>query len=331
MVAAEYKAIAETYEVRRPDYEELAELIGEALRNDLKAHGLEVVVEWRAKETVSFVKKALRKSYADPMNEIGDKAGVRVIVHYLDDVPAVEDSVKRICEILAREKKVDAMAYDQLGYLGVHLQVRPNTELVQQSANDGLVGLQAELQVHTKAQSAWAVVSHQLLYKTPLELPEEIKRGVTRLVALVELFDAEIQRFRKAIEEDPDLQEMAAVNALDDHIIRYTARRPDRALSALCVPPLVRLYEGTPDQVVPGQVEPFLTANAWKLEEIYERYRDDARANPLLFQPEALLIFERLDNDPDHLRDAWPVRALPLELLEELATIWGAEVDVLRT
>lgn len=329
-MVAEYRAVADTYEAKRPDYEELAALIGESVRNDLEGHGLEAVVEWRAKDTISFVKKALRKGYSDPMNEIGDKAGVRVIVHYLDDVAAVEESVGRICQIHAREKKVEAMAYDQLGYLGVHLQVQPNTELAGRSDNRRLAGLQAELQIHTKAQSAWAVVSHHLLYKTPHELPDDIKRGVTRLVALVELFDAEIQRFRKAIEEDSDLQEMTVINALDDHIIRYTAKRPDRALSALCVPPLVRLYGGDPERIVPDHIRPFLTANAEKLEELYTRYRDDSRANPLLFQPEALLVFERLDNEPDRLRDAWPANALPLELLGDLATIWGADVDVLR-
>jgi ppGpp synthetase/RelA/SpoT-type nucleotidyltranferase len=329
VVAAEFEVIAETYEAQRPEYKALAELLAEVLRRDLKDRGLEVVVEWRAKETISFVKKALRKGYTDPINEIGDKAGVRVIVHYLDDVPTVEGSVERICEILAREAKVDAMAYDQLGYLGVHLQVQPKAEFAQQRVRSDLSDLQAEVQIHTKAQSAWAVVSHQLLYKTPVELPDEIKRGVTRLVALVELFDGEIQRFRKAIEEDPDLREMAVADALDDHIIRYTARRPDRALSALCVPSLVRLYEERPDRVVPDRVEPFLGTNAEKLEELYDRYRDDSRANPLLFQPEALLIFERLENAPDHLRDAWPARALPLDLLADLAIIWGADVDVL--
>lgn len=42
---------------------------------------LETVTQWRAKDVLSFTKKALRKGYADPLKEIGDKAGTRVIVH----------------------------------------------------------------------------------------------------------------------------------------------------------------------------------------------------------------------------------------------------------
>jgi ppGpp synthetase/RelA/SpoT-type nucleotidyltranferase len=327
-VAAEYAATVEAYESERPDYEELATLLGRSVRNALDARGMETVVLWRAKETMSFAKKALREGYSDPMREIGDKAGVRVIVHYLDDVGIVEKAVGTLCDIHAREEKLDAMAYDQLGYLGVHLQVQPNAELAAQAENGRVGNLQAELQIHTKAQSAWAVVSHRLLYKTPLGLPDRIKRGITRLVALVELFDGEVQRFRQVIEGDPDFKEMTVTSTLDDHIIRYTARRPDRALSALCVPTLVRLYDLEPDQVVPDRIEPFLAANAAKLSELYARYRDDSRANPLLFQPEALLIFERLENDPDHLRDAWPASVLPVELLADLATVWGADVEV---
>jgi hypothetical protein len=62
------------------------------------------------------------------------------------------------------------------------------------------------------------------------------------------------------------------------------------------------------------------------LQALYRAYREDERANPLLFQPEALLIFERLETDPDRLRGAWPVDRLRLELLESLGTVWGVAV-----
>jgi ppGpp synthetase/RelA/SpoT-type nucleotidyltranferase len=329
-VAAEYAAVVDAYEAERPDYEELARLIGENVRAALDGRGLETEVLWRAKTIMSFVKKALRESYADPLVEIGDKAGVRVIVHYLDDLPTVEKVVGDLCTVHKREQKLDALAYNQLGYLGVHLEIQPKPKLAAESDNERVGSLRAELQIHTKAQSAWAVVSHDLLYKTALALSHPIKRGITRLVALVELFDAEVKRFRQQIEEDPDFKEMTVATALDDLIIRYTAQRPDRALSALIAPALVRLYDVEAQRVVPDRIQPFIEANRAKLDELYDRYRDDARANPLLFQPEALLIFERLDNDPDRLLEAWPASDLPIDLLENLATIWGVEVEAFR-
>jgi DNA-directed RNA polymerase specialized sigma24 family protein len=48
--------------------------------------------------------------------------------------------------------------------------------------------------------------------------------------------------------------------------------------------------------------------------------------NPLLTQPEALLIFERLDSDRARLREGWPVDNLSFELLENMALISGVEL-----
>ena len=70
-------------------------------------------------------------------------------------------------------------------------------------------------------------------------------------------------------------------------IIRFTARRPDRALSAVVVPPLVRLYGLPADRIVDEKITPFLADNRQHLDSLFDAYRDDERANPLLFQPEA--------------------------------------------
>jgi ppGpp synthetase/RelA/SpoT-type nucleotidyltranferase len=326
VAAADFEQLSDLYAAERPNYESLAGQLAGALEEGLQARGLQPVVLWRAKTVQSFVKKALRNGYADPMAEIGDKAGVRVIVDFEADIEVVREVAQELCTILASEAKRDAMAYNELGYLGLHLQVRPCGEIIAAADHDDLLSLSAEIQVHTRAQSAWAVVSHELLYKAPHELSAEIKRGVTRLVALVELFDAEIARFRAAIDADPDHQELALLAPLDDEIVRFTARRPDLALSAIVVPPLTRLYSVEPERLYADILEPFIRSREHELKALFNAYRDDHRANPLLFQPEALLIFDLLERDPDRLREAWPADRIPLELLESLETIWGAEL-----
>lgn len=325
-MAASYEELTSRYASERPKYKALAAQLGRHIEQALEARGLEVIVQWRAKTVQSFVKKALRKGYADPMAEIGDKTGIRVIVHFEADIHVVREVVTGLCEIDREESKRDALAYNQLGYLGIHLDVRAKDEALDEADRRSLRGLPAEVQVHTKAQSAWAVVSHELLYKSPQELSPEIKRGITRLVAVVELFDGEIGRFRQAIESDPDLKDMAVLAPLDNEIVRFTSRRPDRALSAIVVPPIVRLHDTPVDDVYRDVLKPFIDAREARLRALFDGYRDDERANPLLFQPEALLIFERLENDPDRLREAWPVDRLPVDLLESLGTVWGVEV-----
>jgi ppGpp synthetase/RelA/SpoT-type nucleotidyltranferase len=329
--ANHYTEIASAYEAERPRFEALAKRIEMALKSDLESAGVYCEVTCRAKEVASFVKKALREGYADPMVEIGDKAGVRVIVPYLEDVRRVETFAEAICSVKDREEKLEALDYNQLGYLGVHLELVPRPGLLTDRTDLGpddpsLDGLRAELQIHSKAQSAWAVVSHDLLYKPPVEAADETKRAVTRLVALVELFDGEIDRLRKQIASDPDYAEMAVAAELDDRLLHFTPRSPDRKLSLLSVPTLVHLYKCPPTEVVSGHVDPYLKANQQKLQSIYDAYENDETANPLLTQPEAFLIFERLQNDRDHLKESWPIDRLDLELLEGMGLIIGIEL-----
>jgi len=329
--ANNYAEVASAYEAERSRFEALAERIEVALERDLGSAGVYCEVSSRAKEVQSFVKKALREGYADPLAEIGDKAGVRVIVPYLEDVARVEAVVAAFCLVDDREQKLEALAYDQLGYLGVHLDLRPQPDLLTGQPDLGpdspeLENLHAELQIHSKAQSAWAVVSHDLLYKPPVESPEEAKRAITRLVALVELFDGEVDRLRKLIASDPDYAEMAVAAELDDRLLHFTPRSPDRKLSLLSVPFLVHLYGCPPAEVVSTHIDPYLKTNQQKLQDIYEAYADDETANPLLTQPEAFLIFERLQNDRDRLKENWPVDSLSLELLEGMALIIGIDL-----
>lgn len=323
MASLSYKDVADLYGQERPRYKDVAAQLGQRIRRSLAQQGIEVMVQWRAKTVSSFAKKAVRKECSDPLAEIGDKAGIRVIVHFEADISAVEATVGSFATVTKRESKRDALAYDALGYLGVHLDVEADSAGIDDDRRDELVGLPVEVQIHTKAQSAWAVVSHELLYKSSAELSEDLRRGITRLVALVELFDGEIARLRTAIEADPDLQDLLALAPLDNKIVEFTSRRPDRALSAIVVPPLVRLYDVPAVSVYEEHIAPFIEANESQIRDIYAEYAADTRANPLLYQPEALLAFERLTMDPDRLREAWP---LARGLLDDLESVWGEEI-----
>jgi hypothetical protein len=74
------------------------------------------------------------------------------------------------------------------------------------------------------------------------------------------------------------------------------------------------------------QLDGFLARAGAKLAELYAAYAEDQRASPLLFQPEALLLFERLEEAPARLEAVWSA-ILPRELLVELADVWGQPID----
>ncbi len=120
---------------------------------------------------------------------------------------------------------------------------------------------------------------------------------------------------------------MQVLQPLDDLLVEFSDHQPDKALSAMVVPPLVRLYELDTAELVANVVQPFVEKHRAQLETIYAQYAADDRATPLLFQPEALLIFASLEEDAYRVREAWPSHVLPVDLLEAMANIWGIDLE----
>lgn len=87
------------------------------------------------------------------------------------------------------------MDVHELGYLGLHFLILPRT---QDLASDEffLEERICELQVHTIAQSAWAMNDHSAFYKAGGAANPRLRRRMNRLIALVELFDDEMRAVR---------------------------------------------------------------------------------------------------------------------------------------
>jgi hypothetical protein len=69
----------------------------------------------------------------------------------------------------------------------------------------------------------------------------------------------------------------------------------------------------------------FIDTHREALTRLYAAYRDDPRARAFAAAPEALLIFERLEHDPDGLVDLWR-RHRSYDELEQLAAFYGLGV-----
>jgi ppGpp synthetase/RelA/SpoT-type nucleotidyltranferase len=161
------------------------------IRHDIPFH----VVESRAKNTDSFLEKITRpgKSYIDPLQEITDLVGLRIILYYPSDVDLA-------CAILRDQFTVDEdnsvdkrteLASDQFGYASVHLvcKISDNRRHLLEWAP--FSGFTFEIQTRTVLQHAWASISHALQYKQESDVPDQFKRRLNRLAGLLELADAE--------------------------------------------------------------------------------------------------------------------------------------------
>lgn len=324
---SDYERLQEEYAAVYPDYERLADRLENLLRSRLNGAGLRhVEVTARTKEPASFVKKALRKGYADPMQEIGDKAGVRLVLPFRRERERVVKVCDEVLVLSDPDDKAESLGSERVGYTGVHFDVEIKPEVLEDADAD-LAGLRAELQLQTKAGSAWATATHDSLYKAVVDVPDPLARRLMRLAALAEIFDDQVEQFLVELSEIPGFEVLDAIlPGLDTLLLRFTPTAGDKVISGLLIPPLAALYDVTPQAIVPDCVTPYVDENESTILALYERHQDDARANPLLYQPEALMLFERLDADPYRLRPAWPP-LLDVELLERLAVVLGKRLS----
>lgn len=259
----------------------------------------EFSISGRVKKTGSMLRKVLKNpgDYQEPMREIPDKVGVRIDVLYAPDATRLVEAIKEETEAFRLLKppdvKIESLGHDQLGYLGIHCDVLPS------ALPDGLPEEFAgcEIQVRTFAQAAWAMASHDLVYKLEMEVPAPIKRQVHRLMALVELFDDEVGRARSAIVTQPGYPTARVIDLLEGHLVKFAAPSRDAELSQIVVSALLDAFAEDEIEALDHDLNAWIEDRAPKLGEIYERYSDDGR-HPILHQPEALLVFHELDRGP---------------------------------
>lgn len=157
-------------------------------------------LESRAKSVDSFAAKIARpgKSYTNPLVELPDIIGVRIVLYYLDDVIRLGELLKREFQVIEEESSHQPKGYlpDQFGYLSMHYVVRLNNVRSKLPEWRECTDLHAEIQVRTVLQHAWAAVSHALQYKQEGDVPFDLRRRLFRLAGLFEIADEEFVSIR---------------------------------------------------------------------------------------------------------------------------------------
>lgn len=315
---SDLESLRETYQSERPLYQALAKYVASTVEAAVRRSGISCRTEYRAKDVASLVKKFIRKGYGS-LDDVPDRAGARVIITFADSVPEVEATITRVLDVRRREDKSQQLTPDRLGYLGIHYGVAASRGDAESRAQFG--ERICELQLHTTAQRAWADASHELLYKPDVSPSENLARRLYRLMALMEVFDDSVVRARQTMRMMPDWREAAVLGGLERMFLSMTAREYDRELSLLVLSALTPIYDDQDAEGIEQGIRMFVDEHREKIDRIFREYADDIR-HPLLFQPETLLVFERLEADSFTLKDRWQ-SILPLALLEGIAGVWG--------
>ena len=164
-----------------------------------------LTVTGRAKSVASFAAKAARTeadgrpTYADPLVDITDQIGIRVITYVQSDVQAVVDLLgDQMVVHDDRDMGRETANLGRFGYASRHLLVGLDQGRDAQPAYEQLRGRIAQVQIRTVLQHAWAEFEHDIRYKgtIPEEHVPDFDRRFTLAAGLLELADQEFSTIR---------------------------------------------------------------------------------------------------------------------------------------
>lgn len=142
----------------------------------------------RAKSPDRFLAKAVKASedggtkYQQPLEQIQDLVGARVIVFYRQDVATVSDVIERYYNRIERRDLIPE-SESEFGYIGKHFILALPEDLFDDDADRRRTPSFFELQIKTLFQHAWSEAEHDLAYKPNTPLTSLQKRQVALTAA----------------------------------------------------------------------------------------------------------------------------------------------------
>lgn len=208
---AHAKAAVSEYLRVQPFYANLASVTGRIIEECLANQGIRVhSVQSRAKEPSSLENKAKIPSdidpnlpkYQNPLVQITDLAGVRIITYFPDTLTRVDHMLIDEFEIIEKSNKgATLLQEERFGYQSIHYLIKLKGDRARlaeyRNLRDGVV----EVQIRTILQHAWAEIEHDIQYKSSFTIPSEIRRRFMALAGVLEIADREFQAIQNADRE----------------------------------------------------------------------------------------------------------------------------------
>ncbi len=166
-------------------------LITEIGKKKIKIHSLED----RIKMFDSLLDKMKRQKTKEPFREIKDLLGLRIVCLFRSDLRPICTIIRDIFEIVEEDNKIDDIAANIFGYMGIHFIVKLKN--VSGRGQKSIGDLPFEIQIRTIGQHAWASISEYLYYKQEANVPPYLRRDFNALSGLFHVADAQFEILRK--------------------------------------------------------------------------------------------------------------------------------------
>jgi putative GTP pyrophosphokinase len=140
---------------------QLREFLGDTPRIDR--------VSARAKGIASFMNKAQstvngNPKYSDPLNQIQDQIGARIVAFYKSDVETLDAFVRKYYRAIEAKDRVPDSEWE-FGYFGRHFVLIVPHDVIDDGIDKNLIPGFFELQIKTLFQHAWSEAEHDIGYK----------------------------------------------------------------------------------------------------------------------------------------------------------------------
>jgi len=202
------------YTALYPRYQLFGKTLQSLLGRASEEHAPLAIVQARPKSISGFAEKALRKreeyirryGFADPVVQITDLCGARVITQTRDEVNAICEFIKEHFDIDWRNT-VDCggrLKPTEFGYRSVHYVVEFKRGVFPAKHVDVTIprevyALRAEIQVRTFLEHAWAEFTHDVGYKGAFKIPAKWERELADVAAVLEGADESFLRVKAGL------------------------------------------------------------------------------------------------------------------------------------
>jgi putative GTP pyrophosphokinase len=164
----------------------IAKALEQQLHVDLASEPRIDRITARAKSPDRFLAKAQTTKggvpkYSEPLRQIQDQIGARIITFYQSDVDRVSNAVLRYYRSVESRDVVPDSEW-KFGYFGRHYILVLPSDVIPQGIDTSVVPDFFELQIKTLFQHAWSEANHDLGYKpgaVPLSASEERQLAFT--------------------------------------------------------------------------------------------------------------------------------------------------------
>jgi putative GTP pyrophosphokinase len=192
------KELVKEYAKLYPEYKKLAQELKSLIKSILNKSGIEYIdIIGRAKNITSFKDKIRRKKYKNPLFDIKDLCAIRIICSFPKEVKETENILQKNFKISAYKDQEKNISPYKFWYRSHHFEVQLSDKQITKKNYKFLKHYIAEIQVRTVFMNAWAVMEHKINYKHEWNTSHKTKRKLSRLSALLELADEQLEELSK--------------------------------------------------------------------------------------------------------------------------------------